>query len=111
MERKNPKELYPIPTPMKSSVRAKMRSMAADMPTIMQIGKGGLTDNLIATVSDALEARELIKMSVLENADLPARVFAEALAEELNAEVVSVIGRKIILYRRSLNSKKHIEWE
>ena len=111
MERKNPKEIYPIPTPMKSSVRAKLRSMAADMPTIMQIGKGGLTDNLILTVSDALEARELIKLSVLENAELPARVFAEALAEEINAEVVSVIGRKIILYRRSLNSKKHIELE
>lgn len=111
MERKNPKEMYPIPTPMKSSVRAKLRSMAADMPTIMQIGKGGLTDNLILTVSDALEARELIKLSVLENAELPARVFAEALAEEINAEVVSVIGRKIILYRRSLNSKKHIELE
>lgn len=109
MERKDPKELYPIPTPMKSSVRAKLRSMASDMPTIMQIGKGGLTDNLIITVSDALEARELIKLSVLDNAELPARVFAEALAEEIRAEVVSVIGKKIILYRRSLNAKKHIE--
>ncbi len=111
MERKNPKEMYPIPTPMKSGVRAKLRSMASEMSPIMQIGKGGLTDNLIITVSDALEARELIKLSVLDNAELPARAFADALAEEINAEVVAVIGKKIILYRRSLNSKKHIELE
>lgn len=111
MERKNPKELYPIPTPMRSGVRAKLRSMASEMPAIMQIGKGGLTENLIITVSDALEARELIKLSVLDNAECPARLFAEELAAEINAEVVAVIGKKIILYRRSLNSKKHIELE
>ena len=106
MERKNPKEMYPIPTPMKSGARAKLRSMAADMPTIMQIGKGGLTDNLILTVSDALEARELIKLSVLENCDYTTRDIAEEIAEATGADVVAVIGRKVVLYRESENKKR-----
>ncbi|MCQ2429479.1 MAG: YhbY family RNA-binding protein [Clostridia bacterium] len=71
----------------------------------MQIGKGGLTENLAVTVSDALEARELIKLSVLETSEWTAREAAEALAEALNATVVSVIGRKLILFRRPLNKK------
>lgn len=97
---------YPAPAPLTSGQRAYLRSLAADMPTIMQIGKGGLTENLIVTVSDALEARELIKLSVLETADVTPHEAGEAFAEVLNATVVSVIGRKIILFRRSLN-KKH----
>ena len=72
----------------------------------MQIGKGGISENLIKTVSDALEARELIKMSVLENADMTVKMAAESLAEETNAEVVCVIGRKMVLYRESENHKK-----
>ena len=109
MTRQDPKEIYPVPAPMASGVRAKLRSMASDMPAIMQIGKGGLTENLLITVSDALEARELIKLSVLDNADCTARFAADVFAEELHATVVAVVGRKIILYRRSLNAKKHIE--
>ena len=81
---------YPIPASLNSAVRAYLRSLAA---------------NLIATVSDALEARELIKLSVLETADCTARDAAEALAEQLRAVVVAVIGRKIILFRRPLNPK------
>lgn len=100
---------YPTPTPITSAQRSYLRSIAADAPTIMQIGKGGITENLMLTVSDALEARELIKMSVLENCEYTAREAAEALAESLNALVVSVIGRKIILFRRSTNKKNRIE--
>ena len=107
----NTREIYPAAPVLTSGQRAKLRSMASELSPIMQIGKGGLTENLMLTVSDALEARELIKLSVLDNAELPARAFADALAEEINAEVVAVIGKKIILYRRSLNSKKHIELE
>ena len=95
---------YPIPAPLNSAARAYLRSLAAMSP-VTQIGKGGLTENLIATVSDALEARELIKLSVLETADCTARDAAEALAEQLRAVVVAVIGRKIILFRRPLNPK------
>lgn len=96
---------YPIPAPLNSAARAYLRSLAADMSPVTQIGKGGLTENLIATVSDALEARELIKLSVLETADITPRDAAEALAEQLRAVVVAVIGRKIILFRRPLNPK------
>ncbi len=91
-----------------SKQRAHLRSLASTEPTIMQIGKGGLGENLIKTVSDALEARELIKMAVLENSGEEARELAEALAEATSAEVVGVIGKKIILYRES-EKKKRIE--
>ncbi len=89
-----------------SKQRAQLRSMASTMDTIMQIGKGGISDTLVATVSDALEARELIKMKVLENCDLGVRGAAEELAARTGAEVVSVIGTKCILYRESATKKK-----
>ena len=72
----------------------------------MQIGKGGLGDNLVKTVDDALEAKELIKLSVLENSDESARSAADALAEATGADVVAVLGRKIVLYRESKKHKK-----
>ena len=89
-----------------SKQRAQLRSMASTMDTIMQIGKSGITDTLARTVSDALEARELIKMRVLENCELGVRGAAEELAARTGAEVVSVIGTKCILYRESTTKKK-----
>lgn len=89
-----------------SKQRAYLRSLATSEPAIMQIGKGGIGDNLVKTVSDALEARELIKLSVLENSEYTARECADALAEAVGADVVGVIGRKVILYRESVNHKK-----
>ncbi|MBE6555981.1 MAG: ribosome assembly RNA-binding protein YhbY [Ruminococcaceae bacterium] len=89
-----------------SKQRAQLRSLAANEDTIMQIGKSGITDTLIATVGDALEARELIKLRVLENCDLTVREAAEELAAATGAEVVSVIGTKCILYRESKTKKK-----
>lgn len=86
---------------LNSKQRAKLRAMANPMDTIMQVGKGGITDNLIATVSDALEARELIKLRVLENSDESPRTAAEALAEATSADVVAVIGTRFVLYRAS----------
>ena len=91
-----------------SKQRAYLRSLASTEPAIMQVGKSGIGENLIKTVSDALEARELIKMSVLENSEYTPRDTAEELAEAVGAEVVGVIGRKIILYRES-TTKKRIE--
>ena len=88
-----------------SKQRAYLRSLAANEPTIMQIGKGGISENLIKTVGDALEARELIKLSVLENSSEDVREAAEALADAPGAEVAGVIGKKIILYRESKNKK------
>ena len=84
-----------------SKQRAYLRSLANPLPTIMQIGKGGLTENLLKTVSDALEARELIKLHVLENSGEDPKTLLNALAEALNAEPVAVTGKKIVLYRAS----------
>ena len=89
-----------------SKQRAHLRGLANSEPAIMQIGKGGITDNLVKTVSDALEARELIKMSVLENCMETPKETANALAAATNSDVVGVVGRKIILYRESVNNKK-----
>ena len=71
------------------------------MEPIIQIGKGGITDNLLKTMSDALEARELIKVNVLANAEETPWDIAENVADLLEAVPVAVIGRKAIFYRRS----------
>ena len=89
-----------------SKQRAYLRGLATQEPTIMQVGKGGMSDNLIKTVSDALEARELIKMSVLENCSETPKEMANALAAEVGADVVGVIGRKFVLYRESEKNKR-----
>ena len=89
-----------------SKQRAYLRSLAVNEPTIMQIGKGGVSENLIKTVSDALEARELVKLSVLENCEYTAHDVADALSEATSAEVVAVLGRKLVLYRESEKHKK-----
>ena len=88
-----------------SKQRAYLRGLANGIPAIMQIGKGGIGENLAKTVSDALEARELIKLTVLENCMETPREAADAIAELVGADVVGVIGRKIILYRESVNHK------
>ncbi len=94
-----------------SKQRSNLRSLAQTINPITQVGKGGVSENLIAGLSDALEARELIKISVLNNAEDDARVIAEDLASALNAEVVAVIGKKIILYRKSSRKDvKHIKY-
>jgi RNA-binding protein len=72
----------------------------------MQIGKGGVGENLVKTISDALEARELIKLTVLENSMESPRDVANELAEATDSDVVGVVGRKIILYRESVNNKR-----
>ena len=84
-----------------SKQRAYLRSLANDLPAIMQIGKGGLNENMLKTFSDALEARELIKLHVLENCGAAPKDVLQALAEELDAEAVAAIGKKIVLYRAS----------
>ena len=87
-----------------SKQRAYLRSLATSYNAIMQIGKGGVTENLLKTLSDALEARELIKLHVLENSGEDPKEMLSALAEALKAEPVAATGRKIVLYRAS--SKK-----
>ena len=89
-----------------SKQRAVLRSMAQTIEPIGQIGKGGISETVKKTFSDALEARELIKITVLNNVDDDINYLAQELATEIGAEVVCVIGHKIVLYRRS--SKKGI---
>jgi len=84
-----------------SKQRSKLKSLAANLFPITQIGKGGITDNLLKTLSDALEAREIIKVHILETADDDVRNLADNVAELLDAVPVAVIGRKAIFYRYS----------
>ena len=82
-----------------SKQRAFLRGMANGMDAIFQVGKNGVTPELRDTVYNALEARELVKISVLDNNMLGAREAAEMLASRTGAEVVQVIGNKFVLYR------------
>ena len=93
---------------MTSKQRAYLRSLAHSLDTIFQVGKGGIGDNMCEQISNALEARELIKLRVLENCDYSAREAAEIIAEEVGAEVVQVIGTKFVLYRESSDKKQII---
>ncbi len=88
--------------------RAQLRGLANTMDTILQVGKGGISDTLLKQVDDALTARELIKMRVLENAPMLAREAAVELAQKLNADVVQVIGTRFSLYRKNLKESKII---
>lgn len=85
---------------MTSKERARLKSLASTENTIVQIGKGGITENVIASVDTALTARELVKGKVLESSMLTAREACEQLAEALGAEPVQAIGTKFVLYRK-----------
>lgn len=87
-----------------SKQRARLRAMANTIQPIQQVGKNGLNDNLLKQLDDALEARELIKVTVLETAPVSAREACQSCAEQLGAEPVQTIGLKFVLYRPS--SKK-----
>ena len=86
---------------LNSKQRAALKSIASQTDAIFQIGKGGVGEAMVKSIGDALEARELIKISVLENSAETAREAGEAIAELTGSEVVAVIGRKIILYKVS----------
>ena len=89
-----------------SKQRAYLRSLANSAETILQVGKEGISENLIKQVDDALTARELIKGKVLETAPGFAGEIAAQLAEATGSEVVQVIGKKIVLYKESKDHKK-----
>ena len=90
---------------LNSRQRAQLRGMANTYEAIFQVGKGGINDQLIKQVDEALEARELIKMRVLETCPDTSRIAADAIAERVGADVVQVIGYRFILYRESKNNK------
>lgn len=80
-----------------------------DIQPTHQIGKGGLTPAFTEAIDESLAARELIKISILQNCMEDPREMAETLAARTNAEVVQIIGRKIVLYRRGKDDKRKIE--
>lgn len=89
-----------------SKQRARLRAMANTLSPIAQIGKGGITENVISQLEEALEAHELIKVTVLETALLSAREACEECAAKLDAEPVQCIGLKFVIFRQAREPKK-----
>lgn len=89
-----------------SKQRAKLRSMANGLDPIFQIGKDGVTENLIKGVDEALEKRELVKVSILENSPAQAKESMGLIAGRIGAEQVQCIGRRFVLYRESEKYKR-----
>ncbi|MDK0982101.1 ribosome assembly RNA-binding protein YhbY [Clostridium perfringens] len=86
--------------------RAYLRGLGAKLTPIFQIGKNGIEDNFLKQVDDALEAREILKINVLENSGLETREASNFICERLGCEGVQSIGNKIVLYRVSKNNPK-----
>ncbi|WP_421379999.1 ribosome assembly RNA-binding protein YhbY [Bacillus salacetis] len=83
-----------------------LRSEAHHLNPIFQVGKGGVNENMIKQISEALEARELIKVSILQNCEEDKDTVAEELASGTAANIVQIIGHTIILYKESKENKK-----
>lgn len=94
---------------MTSKQRAFLKSLAMTMEPIFQVGKASVTPELVTAIQEALTARELIKLSVLQNCADDPKSIAESLAERTHAQVVQVIGKKIVLYKEGKDDKKRIE--
>lgn len=91
---------------LNSRQRAQLRGLANSMETILQVGKSGVTENTVKQVSDALEARELIKLRTLGTCPTSPRETAEEIAEKTGADVVQVIGTRFVLYKESKDNKQ-----
>ncbi|MBR4979505.1 MAG: ribosome assembly RNA-binding protein YhbY [Clostridia bacterium] len=89
-----------------SKERAYLRSLANTEEAIFQFGKDGLSDNFIKQIDDALNARELIKISILENAPVTAKELASEICEKAGCQSVQIIGRKIVFYRQAKDKDK-----
>ena len=93
---------------MTSKQRAYLKGLAMTQDAILQIGKTSLTPEVTASVAEALEARELVKINVLQNCMDDPRALAQMLAERTRSQVVQVIGKKIVLYKEGKDDKKKI---
>lgn len=91
---------------MTTKQRAYLKSLAMNLDPVLQIGKSSVTPELTAAVSEALEARELIKISVLKNCLDNGSDMAQMLAERTHSQVIQVIGKKIVLYKQAKDEKK-----
>ncbi len=93
---------------MTTKERAHLKSLASTMNPIFQVGKASITPEFTEAIREAIEARELIKLSVLKNCMDDPRAIAEVLAERTGSEVVQVIGKKIVLYKENKDKKDKI---
>ena len=94
---------------MTTKQRAYLKSLAMTMDPIFQIGKNSMTPELTKAVTEALQARELIKISVLKNCADDPRDLADMMAERTKSQVVQVIGKKIVLYNEGKENNKKIQ--
>ncbi|HIY56269.1 MAG TPA: ribosome assembly RNA-binding protein YhbY [Candidatus Dorea merdavium] len=94
---------------MTTKQRAYLKSLAMTMEPIFQVGKNSITPELVGAVSEALAARELIKISVLKNCADDPKELAQILAERTRSQVVQVIGKKIVLYKEGKDKNKKIQ--
>ncbi|WP_317368734.1 ribosome assembly RNA-binding protein YhbY [uncultured Tyzzerella sp.] len=86
---------------LNSKQRAYLRGLSNKIEPIFQIGKGGVSPEIILSIDEALEARELIKCNVLNNCTEDIKYIASAISERTKSDVVQIIGKKIVLYRKS----------
>lgn len=91
---------------MNSKQRAYLRSLSNQINPIFQIGKQGISDNLIKQLNDALKARELIKVKVLENVEAPVKDIAEEISLQTDSIIVQIMGNIITLYKRNKEKTK-----
>ena len=91
---------------MTGKQRAYLRSLSNSLDAIFQIGKGGITEEMCEQIANCLEARELIKLRVLENSGYSAREAADEISGKIKAEVISVVGSRFVLYKESQKKKK-----
>lgn len=89
-----------------SKQRSYLRSLANTMDPIFQLGKNGIEESFLRQIDEVLEARELIKIAVLNNSGLETREASDAICEELGCEGIQAIGNKIVLYRKSSKKPK-----
>lgn len=94
---------------MTTKQRAYLKSLAMTMDSIFQIGKNSMTPELTNAIAEALEKRELIKISVLKNCADDPKELAQMIAERTRSQVVQVIGKKIVLYKEGKDKNKKIE--
>lgn len=83
-----------------------LRSKAHHLNPIFQVGKGGVNENMINQITDVLEARELIKVSILQNCEEDKDTVAEKFVKGCHAELVQIIGNTIVLYKESKENKE-----
>lgn len=91
---------------MTSKQRAYLKGLAMTMDPILNVGKSSVTPELVESVSEAIKKRELIKIGVLKNCMDDPREIAETIAARTKSQVVQVIGKKIVLYKRNNDNPK-----